>query len=77
MSRLYRFFSNMSWPAPGPDLSDVQRTLLFGQPTKNDLAMAASVINAYTELVNCTHKKRNMVISQLRLGPGKESEPTL
>lgn len=72
--KLYRFFDNMSWPAPGSDLGDLSRIFTYGEPTRNDMLVAASVINAYAELIRCPRTKRDYVVRELRKGPSGEGK---
>ncbi|MBB5448408.1 hypothetical protein HDG38_007061 [Paraburkholderia sp. WSM4177] len=69
MAKFYRHWNNMSWPAPGPDLSDLVRALTYGEPTKNELLVCASVINAYTEFVEMSAVRRSEIVRELRKGP--------
>jgi hypothetical protein len=69
MGRFYRSFNGMCWPAPGPDLGDLSYVLTYGQPTKEQLLVCASVINAYQHMIRLSHDNRAKVISELRLGP--------
>jgi hypothetical protein len=74
MSRFYRTFNGMCWPVPGQDLGLLSYTLTYGTPTKEELLVCASVINAYTGLVNMTATRRTDIVRELRLGPNG-SEP--
>jgi hypothetical protein len=69
VSRFYRSFNGMCWPAPGPDLGDLSRTCTYGEPTKEELLVCASVINAYQHMIRLSHARRVKIISELRLGP--------
>jgi len=69
MGCFYRSFNNMCWPAPGPDLGDLSHKLTYGEPTKEDLLVCASVINAYQHMIRLDAKRRAAVIRELRLGP--------
>lgn len=65
----YRTFGDMCWPAPGKSLNDLQWQLRYGTLTKSDLVVAASVLDAYSELVKMSEKRRRAVIRELRKGP--------
>lgn len=69
MGRFYRTFNSMCWPAPGPDLGDLSHKLTYGEPTKDELLVCASVISAYQHMVRITAKRRAPIIRELRLGP--------
>jgi hypothetical protein len=69
MGRFYRTFNGMCWPAPGPDLGDLSYILTYGEPTKEQLLVCASVINAYLHMIRLDAKRRANVIRELRLGP--------
>ncbi|WP_430229247.1 hypothetical protein [Paraburkholderia tropica] len=69
MGRYYRSFNCMCWPAPGPDLGDLSHTLTYGEPTKEQLLVCASVINAYQALIRSNTTRRADIIRELRLGP--------
>ena len=67
----YRHFGGMCWPAQSERLGDVTHALVWGDPpSKTDRLLAASVLNAYAELIRLTEKKRNAIIRELRKGPG-------
>lgn len=59
-------FDDMSWPYPGPAVIDVAYTLMYGKPTRSDLAVAASVIAAYKALIQKPIKNRNKMASKLK-----------
>jgi hypothetical protein len=75
VSRYYRTFNTMCWPAPGPDLTDLSRTMTYGTPTKEQLLVCASVINAYQHMVRLPAKKRDGIVRELRLGPNGPGTP--
>lgn len=74
MSRAYRHFNNMSWPVPGERLSEIHQSLVYGEPTKEELLVCASVLSAYRHLIELPIAKRNVIIRELRKGPAFSSE---
>lgn len=66
MSGLYAHFDDMTWPAPGEELSEVEWHLRYGGVTRSDLVVAASVIAAYRELISAPRRKRERVIRGIR-----------
>lgn len=62
----YASFDTMVWPCPGTRMGDVNWTLRYGTPTKRDLLYAASIIEAYAQMIGDPEKKRRGVIKQLR-----------
>lgn len=65
-----------SWPAPTADL---EWTLRYGQPTREQLLAAASVVNAYAALVySVPRARRDLVCREMRRpavdDSGKEGE---
>lgn len=69
MGRFYRTFNSMCWPAPTQELGDLSHALTYGTPTKEQLLVCASVINAYQHMIRLDAKRRANVIRELRLGP--------
>jgi hypothetical protein len=69
MGRFYRSFGGMCWPAPSEDLGDLSHTLTYGEPTKEELLVCASVINAYQHMIRLTAARRASIIRELRQGP--------
>jgi hypothetical protein len=60
-------WNSMSWPLHIENDDDsVEWRLRYGQPTKQDLLVAASIMSAYRTLVTCTQKKRMEVVAVLR-----------
>jgi hypothetical protein len=52
----------MIWPMP----CDLEWTLRYGVPSMSERYRAASIVAAYTELIECTEAKRRKVIRVLR-----------
>lgn len=73
MGRYYRSFNTMCWPAPGPDLADLSYTLRYGEPTKEQLLVCASVLSAYEHLIRLSVTRRAGIVRELRLGPNGPS----
>jgi hypothetical protein len=69
-----------TWPAPCKAMDELDWRLrhMPERVSHGDMVMAASIINAYRELVRCTVKRRNVVIRELRKGPNLPipKEPT-
>lgn len=60
-------FSEMTWPIHIEDENDsVQWRLRYGEPSREDILFAASVMQAYAELVESPSRKRDAVIAILR-----------
>ncbi len=66
MSSLYHHFDGMCWPIPGTAMGDLEWTLRYGQPTRSQMLMAASVVSAYAQMVGDPEAKRRKVIRELR-----------
>lgn len=58
----YLHFGGMTWPNPHA-LEEMAWRLRYGQPTKVDLLLAASVVGAYRQLVEDSQRERNAKIS--------------
>lgn len=74
MARAYRHFNDMTWPVPGERLSEINRALVYGEPTKEELLVCASVLSAYRYLIELSIRERNEIIRELRKGPAFSSE---
>ena len=72
---MFRHFDDMCWPCPCDKMNRLEHTLRYGEPTKEDLVSAASVLSAYVQMVLDPAKKRRKVIAELRKGPGKTPSP--
>jgi len=65
-----RSFENMSWPAPCEEMNELAHELIHSNNLKYiDRIRAATIIEAYIELISCSNRKRQHVISELRKGP--------
>lgn len=53
----------MVWPLPDQDLN---WTLRYGNPTREQLLYAASILSAYHQAVVDPQKKRNFVFGELK-----------
>lgn len=62
----HALFDDMSWPCPGQRLNEIEHALRYGEPTKSELMVAASVLSAYSDLVRCPQVKRAYVVRRLR-----------
>jgi hypothetical protein len=58
-------FDGMTWPNPHK-MGDLAWKLTHGKPSKEDLLVAASTIEAYTQMVSDPREKRQRVIRVLR-----------
>lgn len=68
---MYRHFNGMNWPCPCERMGELEHSLRYGNPTKSDLLLAASVLSAYGQMVRDPAKKRQKVIAELRKGPNR------
>ncbi len=59
----YAHFDGMAWPLPD---CDVEWFLRYGEPTRQQMLHAASIVAAYNELIGCPETKRRKVIRQVR-----------
>ena len=55
-------FDEMTWPLIPTDLEWVLR---YGVPTKENLLMAASILNAYRASLHLSQKRRNQIFNRL------------
>ena len=62
----YVVFDDMTWPRIHGGIDDLERALRYGEPTRADLLTAASVLAAYTALVEKTVADRRRVVAMLR-----------
>lgn len=72
MGAFVRVGPEMTWPFPGKRLAEVEWALRYGEPTRSDLLVAASVISAYEALVLDPQRKRQMVVRELRRAVASE-----
>jgi hypothetical protein len=54
-----------TWPDP-KDPNEIQHTLRYGQPSREDLLVAASFIAAYGHLLAMPTRRRAEVVTQIR-----------
>lgn len=52
-----------NWPI---DIDNFADKIRYGQPSENDLSLAASFIDAYGKLINLSQKKRNFICGELK-----------
>lgn len=69
-SHYYRHWNGMCWPAPGEALQDLQWCARYSDAFLAKRLVAASVIDAYVELISMSAKRRNEIVRELRKGPG-------
>lgn len=76
VSKYYAHFGGMCWPrACGNPMSDLEYTLRYDEPTREDLLVAASVIEAYRHIViGLDSRDRARIVATLRTveGLGKD-----
>jgi hypothetical protein len=65
----YLHLDGMAWPNP-EDPQQVEWTLRYGNPTREDLNVAASYIAAYKQLVFDAQRVRNRKVSGIRAVTG-------
>ncbi len=61
----YVRFDGMTWPNPDA-LGETEHALRYGQPTRADLLVAASVLGAYRALVLDPQHRRNKNVAGIR-----------
>lgn len=68
----YRHFGCQAWPVPGEALRSLEWSLRYGDGalSETERLLAASVVDAYQELVANPTTIRNAIIQELRKGPG-------
>jgi hypothetical protein len=68
-SGMYSSFDEMCWPVPGEAAGNVEWRLRYAPEalSRSDHMLAASIINAYRQMVGDPETKRRAVIRQLRL----------
>lgn len=71
---MYRKIKDMIWPVPCDRMGDVEWQLRYGEPNKETLLTAASIIFAYRQMICDTQKKRKYIVSELRMGPNIASK---
>lgn len=60
-------FGEMNWPLPGTHTDPaLEWKLRYGTPSRSDLLVAASIVAAYEELIDCPETKRRYVVRELR-----------
>lgn len=75
MSRVYLHFGGMAWPNPA-DPNDIEWTLRYGEPTREQLMVAASMVAAYKQLVADPQRTRNDKVGGIRAAQATSSQPT-
>lgn len=66
---MYRRIQDMTWPAPCEAMAQLEWRLRYAHVTINDRLLAASVIQAYMQMIDDPRRKRDFVIRELRMGP--------
>ena len=62
----YVIFGGMTWPVPGTRLETAELRLRYGRATTQDIALAASVMAAYRQMVGDSEAKRRHVLRNVR-----------
>jgi hypothetical protein len=67
-SRCYAAFGGMAWPVPSERFSDIQWEMRYASEslTREDMLLAASVLSAYADLLQCDQQKREFVVSEVK-----------
>lgn len=63
-----------TWCAPGKDMNELEWTLRYGSPSREQLLAAASVLSAYTVMVELPERTRRTVLREIRKGPSPRAE---
>lgn len=66
----WRRFDGMTWPAPGERLDEIERTLRYGTKplTRSERLVAASIVDAYAQLIAKPSRRRDELIREIRKG---------
>lgn len=51
LSPVHVSFPQMCWPRPGDHMGELEWRLRYGEPSKQDMIVAAGVISAYTQMI--------------------------
>lgn len=62
----YVTFDGQTWPRIHGKIDELEWALRYGQPTDLDRLVAASVVAAYTALVEKTQEDRRRIVAKLR-----------
>ena len=63
--KYYVNFDDMCWPKPD-DTGKLEWALRYGNPTRNQQMVVASIVAAYKELIHCAAAKRALVVRNIR-----------
>lgn len=68
MGSPYASFDGMCWPVPNQRVRDIGWRMRYSNSplSQEDMLVAASVIAAYAELINCGRAKRESVVAGIR-----------
>lgn len=61
----YLRFDGMTWPNPDA-AGEAQWRILYGEPTRADFLLVASVVSAYGQLVEDSQRRRNEKVAGIR-----------
>ena len=78
MMAAYKHLSDGTlWPQPGERISEIGWKLRYGEPTRSELLVAASVLDAYRALIYAPVRRRMLLVRDLRhQGQAKRGEGT-
>lgn len=61
----FKVFNEMTWPDPHT-VGEIEWILRYGEPTKSNLMVAASIVGGYKDLIFKPQKARDKIIKELR-----------
>lgn len=64
----HRHFDDMCWTVIDDRYHDIAWKLRYGNPTKNELMLAATVMSNYARLVEIPYKDANARVREIRNG---------
>lgn len=59
-------FGETGWPHPGQRMEELNRTLRYGTPSKEQLLEAASIVSSYSALIYKTEADRRVIVRMLK-----------
>lgn len=62
----YANFDGMTWPRISAGIGDIEWALRYGEPTREEVLVAASVLNAYRALIKLGRVEREAIVRVLR-----------
>jgi len=70
----YVIFGGMTWPVPGTRFEEAEYRLRYGRATTQDIALAASVMAAYRQMVGDPEAKLRYVMRNVRVAMTAQCE---